>query len=96
VQRAGRGLCSACHQRAKRDGTLIDYERRSVARDELLDEWEILRGDGCTIPQAAPRLGMTVDALAKALDRARADGDPRARFTWAGVDRTRREREVAS
>jgi hypothetical protein len=67
-----------------------------MSRDELLDEWELLHGEGHTIPQAAPRLGMTVHALCQALLRARRGGDPRANFTWAGVDRALREQRQVS
>jgi hypothetical protein len=59
-------------------------------RSDVLDDWATLRQDGYTIPDAAQRLGMTVEALSKALQRARRDGDERARFTWAGVKAARR------
>lgn len=58
-------------------------------RDELLTEWALLRSAGVSVVDAAPRLGMTVEALTRALTRAKRDGDPRARFDWHGVHRTR-------
>jgi hypothetical protein len=87
----GRGLCDPCYHRAQYHGTLIDFERRTVARDELLDDWALLRSEGYTAVQAAPRLGMTPAALLKALDRARRDGDPRARFSYHGMTRALRK-----
>jgi hypothetical protein len=54
-------------------------------RDELLDEWVHLRRSGVTVTEAAPRLGLTVAGLTRALERARKAGDPRAQFTSHGV-----------
>jgi hypothetical protein len=88
----GRGLCGPCYQRAWHAGRLTDYPRANWTRDELLDEWELLRACGVGVTEAAPRLGMTVGALARALERARKDGDPRARFTWHGVQAAIRQR----
>jgi hypothetical protein len=65
-----RGLCRACYLHLRKHGDLIDYERRSRPRDEVLEEWELLRAEGYTVRQAAERLGMTVHALKKALYRA--------------------------
>jgi hypothetical protein len=76
---AGRGLCRPCHQTAGEDR--IDYERVGRSRDELMAEWEILRGEGYTKRQAAERLGMTFEAFDRAYHRARAAGDPRAYTT---------------
>lgn len=74
----GRGLCCACYRRAQREGTLDDYERTFRPREEMLEDWELLRSDGYTVANAAPRMGMTCAALEKALRRAERDGDPRA------------------
>lgn len=74
---AGRGLCTACHSRHKYNGTLLDFERKSWPRDLLLDEWVLLRDDGVRPRQAAARLGVTYDALDRALCRALARGDDR-------------------
>ena len=75
---AGRGLCNACHKRADYHGRLADHPRSTWSRDEVLSEWELLRGEGHTRVQAAERLGMTPAAFERALQRARAAGDPRA------------------
>ena len=58
-----------------------------VPRDLVMEDWDFLRSTDrdITVPQAAPRMGMTVAALEQALRRARAAGDPRARFTYAGI-----------
>lgn len=69
---SGRGLCFRCYSRAKRAGTLIDYERRGFPRALLLEEWALLRSEGYTPRQAAERLGMSYDAFEKALERAAA------------------------
>lgn len=55
----GRGLCDACWQAAKKDGTLIDYptthQRLSAA--ELVEEYEVLASGGCDYKEIARRLG---------------------------------------
>jgi len=81
---AGRGLCVSCHGKASHLGQLENYPRRTWSRDELLDEWELLRGEGHTRVQAAERLGMNPTAFERALQRARAAGDPRAAPGVAG------------
>jgi hypothetical protein len=75
---AGRGLCDSCRSRARANGELIDFERFTRSRDELLDEWVLLRAEGYTMRQAAERLGMAYTAFERAYYRARRDGDPRA------------------
>ncbi|MGH3598920.1 MAG: hypothetical protein ACRDQH_01365 [Pseudonocardiaceae bacterium] len=55
-----------------------DYERRTRSRDDLLDDYVLLREQGCSWPQCAERLGMSYPSFARALLRARAAGDPRA------------------
>jgi hypothetical protein len=92
ARHTARGLCVACYVRVRTAGCLDDYPRATWTRDELLDEWEFLRSTGVGVVEAAPRLGMTVDALAQALERARKDGDPRARFAWDGIWAAKRER----
>lgn len=74
---AGRGLCTACHARHKAHGTLIDFERKSWSREELLNEWVLLRDEGIRMRDAAPRIGVSYDALDRALCRALARGDDR-------------------
>jgi hypothetical protein len=75
---AGRGLCDTCRSQARTTGELIDFERFTRSRDELLDDWAVLRAEGYTLRQAAERLGMTQAAFERAYHRARRDGDPRA------------------
>jgi transposase-like protein len=75
---AGRGLCEPCHKRVLTTGELIDFERFTRSRDELLDEWVVLRAEGYTMRQAAERLGMTHAGFQRAYHRARRAGDPRA------------------
>jgi hypothetical protein len=92
ARHTARGLCAACYFRVRHAGHLDDYPRATWTRDELLDEWEFLRSTGVSVIDAAPRLGMTPAALVRALERARKDGDPRARFTWHGYEAYKRER----
>ena len=80
----GRGLCPPCYRQATYTGRLDDYPRRNWSRDELLSEWELLRGEGHTRLQAAERLGMSALTFDRALWRARAAGDPRAELGVAG------------
>lgn len=75
---AGRGLCGACYSRMTCHGTLVDYPRMTRSRDELLEDYVMLRRQGHTWPQCAERLGMRYDAFARALQRARVARDPRA------------------
>lgn len=75
---AGRGLCDPCRNETRATGDLPDFERATRTRDELLDEWVLLRSEGYTLRQAAERLGMTYPAFERAYYRARCDGDPRA------------------
>jgi hypothetical protein len=73
-----RGLCTSCWRTARRTGELLDFERGSHARDEVLDEWALLRKQGASRAQAAKRIGMSAEALDRAYLRARRAGDPRA------------------
>ena len=77
VQHFGRGLCATCWERAQKAGTLADYPSTLRRWDELAEDYVILRGEGYTIDVIAERLGMTLKALDKALQRHR--DDPRAR-----------------
>lgn len=71
----GRGLCKRCHDRAKRYNTLHDFPRLTVSREEVLAEWAHVDRDR-TLPRkqqiqmVAPRMGMTPEALERALLRA--------------------------
>lgn len=75
----GRGLCSRCYRRCELDGTLVDYPRRNRSRDELLEDWVILcHQEGHSLRDIAGRLRMKPTSLERAIQRARAAGDPRA------------------
>lgn len=73
-----RGLCHRCYQALFESGELIAFERITRTRDEVMEDWEILRSHGCTKRQAAERIGMSFAAFSRAYDRARAAGDNRA------------------
>lgn len=66
-----RGLCVACYDRALRDGTLIDYERKRLTHDEVMGEVEILsrKGEGFTDGQIADRLNIHPVTLDRHLKR---------------------------
>jgi hypothetical protein len=78
LRHAGRGLCRMCWWYRDQDGTLDDVERVKFTRDELMTEWDILRGEGYSKRQAAERIGVTYECFDRAYCRARAAGDPRA------------------
>lgn len=74
----GRGLCWSCHDHRWYVGTLDEVERLTFSRDELMTEWEILRGEGYTKREAAARIGISLERFDRAFHRAKAAGDPRA------------------
>lgn len=74
---AGRGRCRPCRDRAKRSGVLAEHPTK---RDAFLEEWAVLRVGGATREVAAERMGMTFAAFERALFRARAAGDLRAKL----------------
>lgn len=71
-----RGLCNSCYLLRTRDGTVIDYPRATLPRDDLLDDWVLLR-DVTNTHTAASRLGLTLEGFRTALYRARRAGDTR-------------------
>jgi hypothetical protein len=76
---AGRNLCLSCWQIARHHhGIPDDTPRLNRTRDELLDDYVILRADGYTWRQCAQRLNMNYPAFERAMLRARRDRDPRA------------------
>lgn len=77
-RKGGRGLCSHCYNVERYWGRLLNHERRWRPRDDVMDDWKLLCGQGYTKRQIAARLGMSFKALERALNRARAAGDPRA------------------
>lgn len=74
-----RGLCSTCYDGHRLSNTLACYPRRNWPADELLDEWVRLRDDGSSVTDAAARLGVSFEALRRAMYRAAARGDHRGR-----------------
>ena len=90
----GRGLCSNCHDRHRRNGTLDEFPRATWSRDDLMTEWDLLRRCGVPRRDAAARIGVTWEAFDRAFWRARAAGDPRA-IERLG-DRPRRRLNLAS
>lgn len=81
-----RGLCNACFCAEHKAGTLDDWETDLCPAHLVLDDWAILRDQGHTVRDAAPRLGMTAAALDKALERAKRRGDPRGHRRPQGRD----------
>jgi hypothetical protein len=73
-----RGMCRLCYDVTRNNGTVIDFAPILRPRDEVMHEWDLLRGEGYTKRQAAERLGMTWEAFDRTFHRARRAGDPRA------------------
>jgi hypothetical protein len=71
----GHGLCRPCWRYCRSRDLLVDYERLSRSRADLLEDYGMLREQGHTKPQIAERLGMKLPSLDTALLRARRDGD---------------------
>lgn len=59
----GRGLCTSCYGLHRRQGTLDRFERSIRAREDVFEEWLMLKASGATRAEAAQRMGMTVTAL---------------------------------
>lgn len=74
-----RGLCTLCYSNVKYHGQLLEYPRGTRSRDELLEDYEVLRGQGYNWRECAHILKMKYASFERALCRARAAGDPRAR-----------------
>jgi hypothetical protein len=85
----GHGLCQKHHHRMVRNGTTdrqrphrpgprLTSVREHRSREEVLEDYALIRDDVNSIAQAAERMGMTFSALDMALYRARKLGDPRA------------------
>lgn len=70
-----RGLCRVCYFRAERDGTLFDHPRTTRPRADVVEDYLMLveTRQYSTRRDVAARLGMTVDALDRALYRAGVD-----------------------
>lgn len=76
VARAGsRGLCTTCERSARDHGTIEDHPRPTRCRFVVADDYRTLIESraATTRVQAAQRLGMTLDALDRALYRAGVD-----------------------
>lgn len=75
-----RRLCRHCYTQSAASDELWRYPPAHRGRDEVLDEWAVLRLRGLSWAAAAEVLGMRPEAFDRALWRARAAGDPRATF----------------
>lgn len=91
-----RGLCRTCYRRATEDGTIDDWPCRKRPADDVLEDWDMLRREGYSMVQAAPRIGVSPDALEMAIVRARRRGDPRAVADYRGMKAYRRASREAS
>lgn len=72
-----RGLCDSCYEKHWKAGTLDQFPTRRVQRRrvEFIADYELLRSEGYTRRQIAERLGMTRNAVDRAVQRAVAAGD---------------------
>ena len=74
-----RGLCNTCYRRHKYRGTLYDFPRDTLPVESLLDAWHTVErraGDtrAAHARNVAARLGMSFEAVERAILRARAKG----------------------
>lgn len=74
----GRNHCPRCYWRAAKRGMLADYEKLTHSRDEVLEEWDSVRGT-MTRREFAASIGMSYSTFSRMWLRARAAGDTRAR-----------------
>lgn len=76
---AGRGLCHACRQVARRDGTIENYPRINMPRQELLEEVAFMVDGGTrSLRTMADHLGLQWGSIRDALLRAAKSGDETA------------------
>lgn len=66
-----RKLCGLCITACERDGTLADWPRATRPNAEVLADFDVLRGRGYGKFEIARRMGMTVDALDRAVRKTR-------------------------
>jgi hypothetical protein len=69
-----RRLCGPCYQSVRRNGRLTRYPRTNRPSVDVMADYRILRGRGCTQREAAAQMRMTLTALQRAIYRARAAG----------------------
>lgn len=72
-----RGLCDSCYQTHWKAGTISRFptKRTQRFRADFLADYQLLRSEGYTRTQIAERLGMTRNALDRAVQRAVRAGD---------------------
>lgn len=73
----GRGLCKSCYSRL-RSGGLGRHPRKTKPSSYTLNNWYRLTLEGNRCRQVAEAIGMSQDAVERAVQRARKEGDPRA------------------
>lgn len=75
-QHKGRRLCTTCWRAHEVAGSLVDFAPLIRRSAEVIEDYRILRArrPDLTVRQLADRLGMTHDALSRALTRARRRG----------------------
>jgi hypothetical protein len=72
-----RGLCDSCYERHWKARTLDQFPTQRVQRRRVhfIADYDLLRSEGYTRSQIAGRLGMTRNALDRAVQRAVRAGD---------------------
>lgn len=99
VSKGAGDLCRKHHMRFKRNGTTERQVprpskrrgRESRSREEILEEYAMIRDSVATVREAADRMGLSFSALDKALYRARKEG-----LAEAALPRQQLERAIAA
>lgn len=82
-RQGGRGLCKDCHRTCSRNGSLLDFPRATRSAAEVQEDYAVacLRMPDATIAERAELMGMSAEALRRALERARARARANASVT---------------
>lgn len=80
-------LCFACAARITKGIRRTGEIRELRSREEVIEDYAMIRDEVPTVRAAAERMGMTYKALDKALYRARRRGDERAQIPLASLEK---------
>lgn len=69
-----RGLCSNCYSTCRKNGTVSNWPRSNRRLTDVVEEYRFFTDTGMSRTDCALSLGMSLQALDRALYRARATG----------------------